>query len=58
MPIFENYPVTTRIQAWSPDEGVSMHPTFLQVVGGGRGGGGQQRAHLNTPGWRPNLAVR
>ena len=56
MPIFENYPVTTRIQAWSPDEGVSMHPTFLQVVGGGRGG--QQRAHRDTPGWRPNLAVR
>ena len=39
MPIFENYPVKSRIYAWTPDEGFSMHPTFLQVVGGEGGGG-------------------
>ena len=52
MSIFENYPVTTRIQAWSPDEGVSMHPTFLQVVGGGRGGGNSGRIEIPPAGDR------
>ena len=48
MPIFENYPVKSRIYAWSPDEGFSMHPTFLQVVGG-EGGGGGNSGRIETP---------
>ena len=47
MPIFENYPVQSRIYAWTPDEGFSMHPTFLQVVGGEGGGGNSGR--IETP---------